>query len=56
MQCLVLAATFGVHPADPVGGDLLGADGFTFEVAAAAAEALRLHLACLLYTSDAADD
>jgi len=26
----VLAATFGVHPADPVGGDLLGADGFTF--------------------------
>ena len=26
----MLAATFGVHPADPVGGDLLGADGFTF--------------------------
>jgi hypothetical protein len=34
-----------VHPADPVCGNLLGTDRLAFEVAAAAAEALLLHLA-----------
>ena len=34
-----------MHPADPVGGNLLGTDRLAFEVAAAAAEALRFHLA-----------
>ena len=33
-----------MHPADPVGGDLLGADRLAFEVAAAAAESFRAHL------------
>ena len=39
------ASAFPVHPADPVGGNLLGTDRLAFEVAAAAAEALGLHLA-----------
>ena len=34
-----------VHPANPVGRNLLGADRLAFEVAAAAAEALGHHLA-----------
>ena len=34
-----------MHPADPVGGNLLRTDRLAFEVAAAAAEALGLHLA-----------
>ena len=42
---LASASAFPVHPADPVGGNLLGADRLAFEVAAAAAEALGLHLA-----------
>ena len=40
-----LVPLFPVHPADPVCGNLLGTDRLAFEVAAAAAEALRLHLA-----------
>ena len=39
------ASAFPVHPADPVCGNLSGTDRLAFEVAAAAAEALGLHLA-----------
>ena len=39
------SAGFAVHPADPVRGNFLGTDRLAFEVAAAAAEALGLHLA-----------
>ena len=40
-----LAPCFPVHPADPVSRNVLGADRLAFQVAAAAAESLRLHLA-----------
>ena len=41
--CYGLPSCFREHPADPVGGDLLGADGFALQVAATATKALGRH-------------